>query len=214
MYMPPVTVQSIIHGMYISMFGRTSDANGYPYWVAQFGSTTTLAPISTFVRSSAATLAQDFYNDTSTYFNSVYGGLTDTQFVTAVYENLGNAPPDSGGLAFWLTQIPIYNRPQVVGYISNDLITGDFAGNSPGLSVPDYTTAVSRQLAFLSKIRISELYAGNPAPILISNAIGDPAFLAQQRAIKNAATTQHVINVAVQIIQAVSANNLALIVGN
>ena len=75
--------------LYQVALGREPDSGGFDYWV-------------TLLRGgmSVETAAGGFTS--SPEFQSTYGSLDDTQFVTLLYNNALHRAPDPGGLSYWL----------------------------------------------------------------------------------------------------------------
>ena len=78
--------------LYWSFFTRIPDKGGLDYWVGRYAGGMSLAKI-------AAVFAQ------SSEFQNTYGSLTNSAFVTLVYQNIFDRDPDPGGLAFWTGQL-------------------------------------------------------------------------------------------------------------
>ncbi|HEU4387439.1 MAG TPA: DUF4214 domain-containing protein, partial [Blastocatellia bacterium] len=78
--------------LYRAYFLRRPDYGGIQFWVRSYRLGTPLNSIS-----DAFAASQEF--------TSTYGSLNNTQFVTLVYNNVLNRPPDPGGLAFWVGQL-------------------------------------------------------------------------------------------------------------
>jgi hypothetical protein len=79
--------------LYISILNRAPDSNGLSYWVGEAKAGMTVADI-----------AKSFFDQTET--RTMYPNyLTDTDFVTKVYNNVLNRAPDSGGLKYWVERL-------------------------------------------------------------------------------------------------------------
>jgi hypothetical protein len=78
--------------LYHAAFGRTGEAQGIQYWFHKAEAGESLADI-----------ALQFGN--SDEFKATTGTLTDTAFVTALYQNTFNRAPDASGLDFWTQQL-------------------------------------------------------------------------------------------------------------
>lgn len=89
--------------LYRAYFLRIPDADGLRHWIAQRRSGQSLAGISQFFASSSE-------------FERRYGTLTDQQFVALIYRNILGRPADSGGTAYWVSQLAsgARNRGQVM----------------------------------------------------------------------------------------------------
>ena len=92
--------------LYNAAFGRTIDQEGLPFW-------------SQFYREGAAMgqIAGQFV--ASPEFAGRYGAEpTDTAFITAIYQNVLNRPPEPAGLASWLGALQTYSRGEVLNAIA------------------------------------------------------------------------------------------------
>lgn len=84
-----------VYRMYDSAFNRQADVNGFEGWVNAF-----------YGGAKMATLVDAFMN--SAEFTNTYGavsGLTNTQFVTLLYNNVLNRAPDGSGLTAWVNSL-------------------------------------------------------------------------------------------------------------
>ena len=110
-----------IEALYVGYFGRAGDPAGVSYWVGQLNSGMSITAI-------AASFA------VQTEAKSLYGFLASpasgnaaavASFVTQVYQDLFNRAPDSGGLAYWTSQLQTANgNPHAVGQFILNVITG------------------------------------------------------------------------------------------
>lgn len=82
------TVSPVVH-LYFAAFLRIPDYPGLIHWVNLYRAGTPLS-----------TIAQGFTD--SQEFQNTYGNLYNTQFVTLLYHNVLNRPPDPAGLANWV----------------------------------------------------------------------------------------------------------------
>jgi Domain of unknown function (DUF4214) len=73
--------------LYLAAFNRIPDQPGLINWVGYAQANSLLSVADTF------TASQEFIN--------LYGGLSDTAYVTALYQNVLGRAPDPGGLANW-----------------------------------------------------------------------------------------------------------------
>jgi hypothetical protein len=78
-----------INRLYLATLARGADDAGLASWTAQYDAGTALN-----------TIATGFVN--SAEFQTKYGALNSTQFVTLLYNNVLHRAPDSGGLANWV----------------------------------------------------------------------------------------------------------------
>lgn len=78
--------------LYWSFFLRVPDKGGLDYWVGRYAAGASLAKI-------AATFSQ------SSEFQNTYGALSNSAFVTLIYQNIFGRDPDAGGLAYWTAKL-------------------------------------------------------------------------------------------------------------
>lgn len=78
--------------LYFAYFLRIPDYEGLLFWVNSYRQGSTLDSISQAFAASSE-------------FQTRYGSLNNTQFVTLVYQNVLGRAPDSGGLEFWVAQL-------------------------------------------------------------------------------------------------------------
>lgn len=80
-----------IYRLYFATLNRAPDVAGFENWMGALGN-------------GAMTFNQVVSNFVySVEFQQRYGATSDTQFVTLLYNNVLNRPPDAGGLASWLS---------------------------------------------------------------------------------------------------------------
>ncbi|HYI60920.1 MAG TPA: DUF4214 domain-containing protein [Acidimicrobiales bacterium] len=77
---------------YRALLGRAADLPGYDYWYGRLASGTSLE-----------TMASSFSN--SSEFHGLYDGLTNGQFVDAIYQNILGRAPDTAGRNFWISEL-------------------------------------------------------------------------------------------------------------
>ena len=78
--------------LYYAYFNRIPDLPGLQYWLDQYRAGMSLNDISQAFAGSAE-------------FIGTYGSLSNSQFVTLVYQNVLGRAPDSAGLAYWTAQL-------------------------------------------------------------------------------------------------------------
>jgi len=77
---------------YIAVLGRNADYTGWLYWLGNLqAGLAQQQVINAFIQ--------------STEFQTTYGSLNNTAFVTLVYQNVLARPPDASGLSYWLGQL-------------------------------------------------------------------------------------------------------------
>jgi len=83
-------VSAQVYRLYSAVLGREPDAGGHLGWAALIGSGgRTLQEVTTSFVASAE-------------FQKTYGALTDSQFVTLLYDNVLGRAPDAGGFSNWV----------------------------------------------------------------------------------------------------------------
>lgn len=93
-----VTYRNFILGLYLTMYGRAADPEGYDYWLTQLGVSRVQAVL--LVPNDAITfLANSFAANTA--FDNSYGSISNSQFVEALYLNSSRHNSDPAGLAYW-----------------------------------------------------------------------------------------------------------------
>ena len=232
---PPATsVQAEVLGLYMALYNRAADFPGYSYWVGidsgqpdSGGVTVANASTTAVTLSDAAVLGQAFVNTQNTFFNSLYGNLTDSQFINALYLNIGGSAGDPGGIAYWgnlLTQAEASGesmqaaRAGLVGQFVHDLVDINLAPGAAalGLTGAQYQAAVQRQEAIIDKIEVSLAYgSASQQPggaILIAQAGGDAAYNAAVTVLQNVTSDPGTITTAITgINNAVAHQDLTLI---
>jgi hypothetical protein len=193
---PATSVQQEILGLYGALYGRATDFGGISYWTGIVGQqpdgagiTTANAGTTAVTLNDAAVLGQAFVNTQNTYFNSLYGRLTDSAFINAMYVNIGGNAGDPGGVAYWagiLQQAETAGqsvqaaRAGLVGQFVHDLVDYNLAAGAAGLTSAQLLAATQRQAAVDNKIAVSlalsdaSQQAGGG--ILVVHAVGDAAF--------------------------------------
>jgi phospholipase/lecithinase/hemolysin len=231
---PSTSVQQEVLGLYAALYGRAAEFPGYSYWVGIDGNQSdsdgvTLANASntavTF--NDAQVLGQGFVNTQNTYFNQVYGSLSDSNFINAMYVNIGGNSGDPGGIAYWANllqqaeganptaaQIQVA-RAGLVGQFVHDLIDVNLAAFT-GLTPAQLLAAEQRQETINNKIAVSLVYSNlSQAPggsILVPHVVGDAAFQAATTVLQSVTYDPNTASVAITgIEQAVAQNNLHLI---
>jgi ELWxxDGT repeat protein len=194
---PTTSVQQEILGLYAALYGRTAEFPGYSYWVgidgqqSDSGGVTLSNAINTAVTlNDAQVLGQGFVNTQSTYFNQVYASLTDSQFINALYVNIGGNAGDPGGITYWTNllqqaeaggQSPQAARAGLVGQFVHDLVDYNLS-TAIGLTPTQLLAAEQRQSTIDNKIAVSLAYAEAcqlPGGTLLDpQTIGDAAYQA------------------------------------
>ncbi len=89
---PYSSSEGAVRRLYLAFFGREGSTADVDYWTGQTQAGTPLISVA------------DLFA-TSTEFTNRYGPLTDSQFVSLVYQNVLGRTADSSGFAFWMAQL-------------------------------------------------------------------------------------------------------------
>jgi hypothetical protein len=229
---PPTSIQQEILGLYGALYNRASDFGGYSYWVnivAQqadgAGVTTANAGTTAVTTNDAAVLGQLFVNTQSSYFNSVYGGLSDSAFINAMYVNIGGNAGDPGGVSYWTTLLQQAEtagqsvqaaRAGLVGQFVHDLIDYNINDRPAGFTDAQWLAAEQRQEAIDNKVAVSLAYSNASqqpgGSILDVQTVGDAAYEAATTVLQGVSYNPATVTAAILGINAaVAAQNLLLI---
>ncbi|OOY27724.1 hypothetical protein BMI90_10960 [Thioclava sp. L04-15] len=128
-----------IYRVYQATLDRAPDANGLAYWTDILGSGAL----------SLQQVADGFIN--SAEFQTLYQDTNDTEFLTLLYQNVLDRPPDNGGLSWWLDQLEAGTKSReevVVGFSESaefrDATAIDTLGLSRVSTQTDFTDDVFR----------------------------------------------------------------------
>lgn len=91
--------------LFRTLFNRVPDYGGYDFWLDGRWSVYSFADVVSL-----------FF--TSPEYTALYGGKTDTQFMTSLYQTGLGRNPDPGGLNWWVGQINLHGREHVVRVFS------------------------------------------------------------------------------------------------
>lgn len=204
------TYAQYINGLYITMYGRVADSNGYNYWLGTLGVTAAQAATTTISTATEQSLADAFVSTQSTYFNTQYGGLSDTNFILALYNNLGGNTTGVTGanLSYWQAQLTALG--------SRSALTAAFVDAFVNYNGTD-TAGLARQAAFMNSIAVSQAWISASASNSFMNATSTTgaAFTAEQNILVGLNNTTGALAVALgQISTAVSTQSLTGVTGN
>ena len=192
------TVQQEDLGLYAALYGRAAEFSGYSFWIGTVaqqpdgaGVTAANADSTAITLNDAGVLGQAFVNTQSTFFNQTYASLTDSQFINALYVNIGGNAGDPGGITYWANllaqaeaggEIVQAARAGLVGQFVHDLIDYNLTPGAAalGLTTAQYNAAVVRQETIDNKIAVSLAYSnasqGPGGAILDPQSVGDAAY--------------------------------------
>lgn len=94
--------------LYQAIFDRAPDLGGMGYWLHRRDTGTELMQIAKEFMSITAP-------DGTIEFETLYGkNLSNEQFIVELYDNVLNRAPDASGQAYWLQQIQLHSREQIL----------------------------------------------------------------------------------------------------
>jgi hypothetical protein len=178
---PLPTVQQAIDGLYIVLYGRTADSLGYAAWAGFLGLSQRQIAAQQATAAQYQSLANAFITGEPSYYNATYPAtMTNTQFVNALYMNLGGALGDAAGALYWTSLLNAgQSRASVVAQFTESFQSIDLSSQAAsGLSAEDFAAAVLRQQTFTNKVIVSQYYAQLSATnsFLVATSTTDPAF--------------------------------------
>jgi hypothetical protein len=173
-HVPPTSVQQEIMGLYAALYNRAADAGGYEFWVAvaaaqpdMHGLTLANAGTAPVSAADAQVLGAGFVHSQSAFFDQTYGNLSDSDFINAMYVNIGGKPGEEGGVQFWASVLQAAEnagqsqqdaRAGVVGQFVQILSGYDINNRPPELTEQQWADAVSRIQTIDNKIAVSIAY--------------------------------------------------------
>jgi probable HAF family extracellular repeat protein len=231
---PPTSVQQEVLGLYAALYNRAADFPGYSFWVGTDGQqadsggvTVANAGTTAVTLNDAGVLGQAFVNTQAAFFNATYASLTDSQFINALYVNIGGNAGDPGGVAYWqglLAQAEAGGasvqaaRAGLVGQFVHDLIDFDLTPGATalGLTAAQYQQAQTREAAINDKIAVSLGYSNisqqTGGSILDAHTVGDAAYNASVAIIQGVTSDPGTVTAAITGINtAVAHQDLTLI---
>ena len=228
----PTSVQQEVMGLYGALYGRAGEYPGYSFWVALVGSqpdsggvTVANAGAHAITSADAGVLGKGFVVSQSTFFNTTYGAMSDSQFINAMYLNIGGKAGDPNGISYWSSQLASAeaqgqstqaSRAGLVGQFVDVLVGFDTSHRLSGLTDQQWTDALTRQETISNKIAVSLAYANASqqasGAILIPQAAGDAAYHAAILVLQGVTSDPHTVATALAgISNAVAHQDLSLI---
>ena len=181
------SVQEKIAGLYIAFFDRAGDEDGLEYWEDRASELGEGAAMSE--------LAAGFASHPK--FKALYDGLSNREFVEAIYENTLGKAGDIDGINYWTFELNsgMSKSDMVAKFVATSL---DFNPDDPqyaNLSESEIDTALSRQALLQNKVTVSldfidtfkEQTNLNPDtdPSNSSSLDSDPAYIASVKVLEN-----------------------------
>jgi hypothetical protein len=153
-------------------------------------------------------------------FAALYpANMTPTEFITALYQHLGNSVPDSEGLNFWTAQLAAKTGPDARAEIAAEVsfvlqVFDPTAASFLALTPEQQQAALNRAATYQNKIAVSEALAATGNPVFNPTAYNDATYKAEQALLngvdQTAASRQAALD---RVAAANAANNPALLVG-
>ena len=190
--------QQQVSQLYIGMFGRAPDANGFNFWVNDIAN----------LGLSQQQVANQFAS--SSEYTNVYGGFNVSttaganSAVTLCYNNILNRAPDAPGLSFWsgLLTSGAATLPQVIVGILNSCV-------SQGTATADGNLVNNKTNVGLNYATVLQSNNSSIAVGAFSGVTSDPATvtLANSNNLMNTANQQSLTSNAPATLTGVSGNN-------
>lgn len=141
------SINEKIAGLYVAFFDRAADQNGLNYWISQARSLGEDTAVNTLAAGFSAHLK----------FTQLYDGLSNIEFVQAIYTNCLGNEGDSSGIGYWTSRLDsgMPRSDMVAAFVTAALdFTPDDAALS-GLSQAELNLAVQRQAYLANKVSVS-----------------------------------------------------------
>jgi hypothetical protein len=202
---PLTSVQQQILGLYGVLYTRAADFGGLSYWTGVVGQqpdgagVTVANGASTAITINDATvLGQLFVSTESSYFNQVYGAMSDSAFITTLYGTIGgNTIGIAPGITYWSGVLQALEtagqsqqaaRAGIVGEIVQAMIDYNINIRAAGYTDAEWLAAQQRQETTDNKVAVSLAYSNASqqpgGTILDAVTVTDAAFLAATRVIE------------------------------
>jgi hypothetical protein len=135
------TYYNDIQKLYVAYFNRPADPAGLAYWetVVEGAKGSTAAVSASFAASAE--------------YKAAYANMTNTQVVTAVYQNLFGHAPDAAGLKYWADLLDAKTT-------TIDAVVTNIAGGAQGTDLIAYNAKVTAAAAFTTAIDTDAEKAG------------------------------------------------------
>ncbi|MBP0049725.1 DUF4214 domain-containing protein [Marinobacterium sp. AK62] len=190
--MPTVSNEVQISGLYAAFFDRAPDWEGLQNWLAKF------ATEGATLKTIAAGFAEH------EVFQSTYGGMSDTDFVNAIYQNMLGGAGDAQGVQDWVNYLAAGNsRADMVAEFVQSALTIDLDDllATGRLTQAEYDAAAQRQALITNKATVGYNFANTLREDSNVTSFGlaveqDPAYLASIKALANVDATAESVEAA------------------
>jgi S-layer protein len=175
--------QTKISALYAAVFSRAPDKAGLDFWMTQAAQN----PTTVFT-----TIANGFSQHP--VFTQVYGSLSGSAYVNALYTNILGGAGDAAGVTFWTNQLASgQTKAQVLAAFVQSSLETDLT--KLNLSAADFAAATIRQQTITNKATVGVQFAtslGNASnlasgtnPSNLASLQADPAYQASVAVIAN-----------------------------
>jgi hypothetical protein len=172
----PSVIEIKIHELYVGILGRAADRPGMDYWLDEINSGTL-----TLENTRAS-----FTHPDQAEYTEIYGGLDNSQLVTATYENFLERAPEFAGLQYWVEELDNsrVNPDQMINAVINavrdtdatgEQVAKDLATLENKIEAAQYFTAQTQEYSFDAAYR-------EMARAVVASVTDDPETLAQAKA--------------------------------
>ena len=197
------TAQQVIAGLYAAFFNRAPDVEGLAYWEGQATGGNDLSVFNS--------LAAGFA--THPKFTDIYSGMTNQQFVEAIYVNALGYEGDSDGINYWTNLINgSMSRSDMVASFVHSALNIDLSDSQwDTLSESERTAAQNRQDTLTNKAEVGIYFAetlGDSTNITNPDDLdSDPAYLASITALADVDNTTESVAASKALVDADSSDS-------
>jgi hypothetical protein len=178
----PTPLQVKIQELYVGILGRAADWPGMVYWVDQINA----GPF-TLENTRAA-----FTDPAQSEYTEIYGGLTNSQLVTAIYENFLERAPELAGLQYWVGELDNgrVNADQMINAVINAVQDSNATGaqSVKDLSVLDNKIAAARYFTEKTKEYTFDVSVREAARAAVADVTDAPDSLTASKALTDSYT--------------------------
>ena len=190
------TLEQKISGLYIAFFNRAADKGGMDYWVSKANTAVSNGGSES---DALKELSSGFAGHPT--FISTYAGMTDEEFVEAIYRNSLGKDGDAEGVAYWTSVVEKSSRSDMVSnFIESSLETGLTTANFPTLSQADLDAAKDRQDLITNKADVAVYFTSTLTTATNVTATtdveNDPAYLASIQVLADVTTDSATVTTA------------------
>ena len=150
----PISIAAKITALYVAYFDRAPDYDGLLWWLQQ-------AKESGDPQHVLSEISRGFAMHP--VFAQTYGGMSDREFVEAIYKNALGRPGDEAGIRYWTDRLAKgLSRPEMVKeFVSGALETDLTPENFPALSKEELEVAQERQDLISNKVMAAFYYVND-----------------------------------------------------